>query len=399
MNYKILSLDGGGCWSVLQVRALEALYGDIGGHELLSKFNLVVSNSGGSLIAACLFNDLSLGQITALIGSIDIRRSIFSMLNPNFKSWIPFISDISPKYRTTKKYQALDSILSSTGRKIGKLPLNQIKSTFDYSSKCPELLVMAFDYDRDRAVFFRSNTTSKTSSLNPIPPPTLTEAIHASSTAPIMYFDEPAVLHSAGYEGKRFWDGAIGGYNNPIMAGITEAVGNGVQASEIYSLSIGTGNTCLPISGKGHASVMKGKISGGFKANLSKMARSILYDPPDAATFIAHTVTGGQMPSQIGQVIINSNIVRLNPLIRPFFNGMEWIPPASLDHKSFEKLVKLELDAVEVTEFNLVLQLGNIWIDFDSPINQPIRMNSDLGCEIGFDKFSNAKARAISLFP
>ena len=47
MAYKILSLDGGGSWALIQARVLLDMYGDISGHKLLQEFDMVISNSGG----------------------------------------------------------------------------------------------------------------------------------------------------------------------------------------------------------------------------------------------------------------------------------------------------------------------------------------------------------------
>ncbi len=43
MSYKILSLDGGGTWALLQAMALEDLYQGCSGHEILSNFDLAVA--------------------------------------------------------------------------------------------------------------------------------------------------------------------------------------------------------------------------------------------------------------------------------------------------------------------------------------------------------------------
>lgn len=51
---------------------------------------------------------------------------------------------------------------------------------------------------------------------------TLVEAVHASTNAPIRYYDEPAEV-----SGRRYWDGALGGYNNPVLAAVVEALANG----------------------------------------------------------------------------------------------------------------------------------------------------------------------------
>ncbi len=51
-KFKILSLDGGGTWALLQVRALQLIYGpSVKGHEVLKDFDLVAANSGGSITA------------------------------------------------------------------------------------------------------------------------------------------------------------------------------------------------------------------------------------------------------------------------------------------------------------------------------------------------------------
>ncbi len=56
--YRILSLDGGGSWSLIQIRALQEIYGDnIKGRDLLAKFDLVAANSAGSIVAATLIED------------------------------------------------------------------------------------------------------------------------------------------------------------------------------------------------------------------------------------------------------------------------------------------------------------------------------------------------------
>ena len=58
MSYKILSLDGGGTWAILETMALKQIYGgDTSGHQILAKFDLAVANSGGSIVLAGLVLD------------------------------------------------------------------------------------------------------------------------------------------------------------------------------------------------------------------------------------------------------------------------------------------------------------------------------------------------------
>jgi len=64
MNYRILSLDGGGSWALIQVRALIELYGrDKAGNEILRDFDMVAANSGGSRVLGGLVESVTLGQL------------------------------------------------------------------------------------------------------------------------------------------------------------------------------------------------------------------------------------------------------------------------------------------------------------------------------------------------
>ena len=55
--HNILSLDGGGSWAIIQVMTLQKLYGDAApGSHVLKNFDLVVANSGGSIVAAPSFS-------------------------------------------------------------------------------------------------------------------------------------------------------------------------------------------------------------------------------------------------------------------------------------------------------------------------------------------------------
>ena len=51
-KFRILSLDGGGSWALIQVMALINLYGgDATGHQVLRDFDLVAANSGGRVMS------------------------------------------------------------------------------------------------------------------------------------------------------------------------------------------------------------------------------------------------------------------------------------------------------------------------------------------------------------
>ena len=82
MTYRILSLDGGGIWALIQVKALMALPGydeNTSGHTVLNDFDLVAANSGGSIVLGALIENLTLRQILALFESESQRKKIFSL--------------------------------------------------------------------------------------------------------------------------------------------------------------------------------------------------------------------------------------------------------------------------------------------------------------------------------
>jgi patatin-like phospholipase/acyl hydrolase len=67
MAYKILSLDGGGTWALIQVKALLDLYGTaVTGRQILQDFDMVAANSGGSIVLGGLIEDYTLTKLLAL---------------------------------------------------------------------------------------------------------------------------------------------------------------------------------------------------------------------------------------------------------------------------------------------------------------------------------------------
>src|SRR5438309_8243581 len=82
MSYRILSLDGGGSWSLTQIMTLIDLYRSGGslltGHHVLRDFDLVVANSGGSIVLGGLIKDLPLTDIQSIFEDKAFRQSIFA---------------------------------------------------------------------------------------------------------------------------------------------------------------------------------------------------------------------------------------------------------------------------------------------------------------------------------
>lgn len=65
--YRILSLDGGGSWALIQVKCLQRLFKpEATGHEVLRHFELVAASSGGSIVLAALVANLKLSEILIL---------------------------------------------------------------------------------------------------------------------------------------------------------------------------------------------------------------------------------------------------------------------------------------------------------------------------------------------
>lgn len=403
-QYRILSLDGGGSWALIQVKTLMEIYGDdTHGHEVLSHFDLVAANSGGSIVAAALLANLSLSEILSNFLDNTKRRAIFAPLPwperliHTLLRWLaqcPYCPNIPyPQFSTLKKLQGLRGVLACKGAK--QMQALDCLKIMGYNQQPIKTLITAYDFDRDRAKFFRSWASPTSSLPNAASAASLAQAVHASSNAPIEYFNQPAYV-----QGTQYWDGAIAGYNNPVLAAVTEAIANGQAREHIKVLSIGSGTTMLPLlSARNNQEALvlfeKPQASGMF-ANIRKISRSILSDPPDAHSFIAHVMLGGGLPTTPCSPA-PSNIVRFNPLIQPDGNSVTgWQLPSGLTNKDFARLVELDLAAVEDKDVRLIQQFCKLWMEDKIP-NQAIRADSDFSCEIGHDKFSKARAACLAL--
>jgi len=68
--YKILSLDGGGSWSILQLLTLKERFKNeiptLNGHAILREFDMVIANSGGSIVLAALCQDWTIDKTLEL---------------------------------------------------------------------------------------------------------------------------------------------------------------------------------------------------------------------------------------------------------------------------------------------------------------------------------------------
>ncbi|HET6160773.1 MAG TPA: patatin-like phospholipase family protein [Dongiaceae bacterium] len=416
--YNILSLDGGGSWAIIQVMTLQRLYGDDApGSHVLKNFDLVVANSGGSIVAAALFLDMKLSKIRQLFETRSERTKIFVSL-----PFGPITHElgIGPRYDAAAKLKGLRAVfgadsgikLNDAADKINKL---------NKKEKRTELVIVGYQYDRERAKFFRSNPASLASGSGSTAAVTLAEAVHASSNAPINYFDKPANVRIDNRD-VQFWDGAITGFNNPVMAGVIEAKANGIANADIHVLSIGTGNTFLPLvdlKSAEHKILVAQPEKSDLPNDLQKLASSILADPPDAASFIAHVMLDGKISGNAARPVTTGPIVRLNPLIQPVLASRDgsdfWILPRTvrgpdhtwgqfprdaqpaLDKDRFEALVKMDMDAVEDKEVRLIREFAQLWMDDHIP-NQSVRVDGRLDCQIGHRWFSQGLSQAIDYF-
>ena len=420
MTYRILSLDGGGTWALLQVMALQKLYGpDARGHDVLRSFNLVAANSGGSVTLGGLATNRSLDDLLQNFYLNERQRALlfprlrFSLRPRALLNWgLREFLGIGEKYSTRRKFNALIKLL---GDEFANCRLSDLPRKISGAKATPDFLIATFDYDRRRARFLRSNLHSLAGSDRP-PDATLAEAIHASSTAPVNYYDLPARFKSTPrLEHARFWDGAIAGHNNPVLVAVTEALANDHDAADIQVLSLGTGTVQLPLLHEEehrHRKFDPALVDPGddpdIVMDLEELASSILDDPPDTATFITHVILSRTSPSEKGSLRSIKRVIRMSPVVRPLLDNDQWkpLPGLAMDKKgsplsgpadkiytadlaAFATLADIEIDAIKTSEVNLIRRLGELWIE-GTALNQPIRRTADFDYLLGHKTFQEA---------
>jgi uncharacterized protein len=437
MAYKILSLDGGGSWAMIQARVLKDIYGDINGHALLKQFDMVISNSGGSLVLACLCNDMKLSETISVFEDEQSRKQVFSRLsfleelNPHDSmALLRKLFDIGPKYNTERKLKGIIEVLTEKDHlfKEGKLnqpiiqtPMNELPGIIGK----PELqiVIAGFDYVHERVTFFRSNMLSNTDRFTPkyfaMP---LGHAIHASSNAPVNYFDAAAATNpfirkpKPDFKDKTYsmtswyWDGAVSGFNNPVLAGLIEAMTNGIPSNDCCILSLGTGTGSkvllsdkitstdpddqLVCEANKNNPLVDVSSSFAFFKDIKKMATSILDDPPDSATFIAYSIMDPSLTDK-------ANLIRINPCYSPVINNETKLYEVPVIFKNdpdavnkLLKLIDLDMDAVENSEVNLIIDLCDKFVtdNINGLPNQLIRGDKSADC-LGQLTYAEAKGK------
>jgi len=354
--YKILSLDGGGSWAVIQLLTLKEIYPNKTGHEVLREFDLVIANSGGSIALAALASNWTLDHAISMFDDKEFRTKVFAKI-PFSKRYFPTgitrLFSIGPKYSTTKKYHALREIF----KEIEKIPLCKLPAFIKKDSL--KLVVCTFDALENKAKFFRSyrGTTTIYDDV------TLIKAVHGSSNAPVNYFDFPANFKAK--ESEKFyylWDGALGGFNNPVAAGIIEAIKGGQDKKDISILSLGTSSKLMPEGEKKYyyklyINVLKHRKTRpamGFKffmKSVLNLAKTILYEPPDWANYIAYILRFDTTES----VLEKTKFVRLSPLIYSQIDDLKKIQDL------VAILYKMDMDILDGESYTLIKECFSAW--------------------------------------
>lgn len=392
MSYKILSLDGGGSWAIIQLLTLKHKYGNVNGHEVLRDFDMIIANSGGSIALAALAENWTINKALTLFEKKDVREQVFN--KNSFKDrffpidYIRLFKGFGPKYSSPKKGKAFKNLFPELDkRQMDELPKFIGKESL-------KLIVCTYDALNNRAKFFKSYGDRSTyDSVK------LTQAIHGSSNAPIQYFDFPARFKAKNSEiFYELWDGALGGFNNPVTAGVIEAMKEGVDLAKVKVISIGTGNKLMSNDDKKRFFQVKQITQKErrkkfrfwrlkyqveyFTKTILNQATTILYEPPDWANYVAYMFL-----LKNGNNDIEQRLIRMSPMIH--LNRK-----TSNENKILiEKLYQLDMDLTEDKDIELLKECFKKWSTdeiFNQPIDFRVERNNDLTYLIGDKHFSSA---------
>lgn len=394
--YNILSLDGGGSWAILQLLTLNEKYPNRTGHEILREFDLVIANSGGSIVLAALAENWTIKKALSLFDDKETRETIFS--KNSFKErffpvdYIRLIGAFGPKYSSKRKGDAFKNLFPEIDkRQMSDLP--------EYiGKKSLKIVVCTYDALNNRAKFFKSYGVENENydSIR------LTQAIHGSSNAPIQYFDFPARFKAKQSEiFYELWDGALGGFNNPVVAGLIEAIKLGVAKKDIKIISIGTGNKLMSYEDKEEfykikdISVRERKKKLNFfrlkfqmqyfTKSILNQAKTILYQPPDWSNYMAFMFLFGEKKD-----ISSQHFIRLSPMIHIDKNTI----PESKD--LLEKLYLLDMDLTKDSDIDLLKKCFKEWMVGNiknQPIEYKVNRQNELIYKTGYKTFVEAMSK------
>ncbi len=370
MNYKILSLDGGGSWAIIQLLTLKHKFGNIEGHKILKEFDMVIANSAGSIVLAALAENWTIDKALSLFKDKSVKKKVFAKnrFRDRFfpTDFLGIVSGSFPKYSAEKKYKTFSEFFPE----LDKRQMNELPAFIGKESL--KLVVCTFDALDNRAKFFKSYGESQ--SRNSVK---LTQAVHGSSNAPVSYFDFPAIFEAANSNHQyMIWDGALGGFNNPVAAGVIEAIKAGVSVNDLKVISIGTANKLMSLEKKNefgkiigesisavrkHRKISKLKYQlKYFKDIIVNQAKTILYEPPDWANYVAYMFL-----RKDGETDISDRLIRMSPMIYPHSGSTPEI------RKLLNELYYLDMDITANSEIQLLEDCFNYWAS-DKILNQPI---------------------------
>ncbi len=392
MSYKILSLDGGGSWAILQLLTLKHKYGNVEGHEILREFDMIIANSGGSIALAALAENWTIDKALTLFDKKEVREQVFS--KNSFKNrffpidYIRLFKPFGPKYSAPEKGKAFRTLFPE----LDKRQMNELPEFIGKPSL--KLIVCTYDALNNRAKFFKSYGSGSTyDSVK------MTQAIHGSSNAPIQYFDFPARFKAKNSEiFYELWDGALGGFNNPVTAGVIEAQKEGVDLDTVKVISIGTGNKLMSNDDKKRFYQVKQITQRErrkklrfwrlkyqveyFTKTILNQATTILYEPPDWANYVAYMFL-----QRNGKDDIDQRLIRISPMIHTNRDAPDEIKAL------IDKLYQLDMDLTEDEDVALLKECFEKWSNdniWNQPIDFRVERNNDLVYIIGDQYFSDA---------
>lgn len=370
--YKILSLDGGGSWAIIQLLTLRDRFGNLTGHEILKQFDLVIANSGGSIVLAALAENWTIDQALTLFQDKSTRESIFSLNSFRDRffpvDYLRFLGiGFGPRYSSKRKKEAFEKLFCT----IDKKQMSELPGFIGKDSL--RLVVCTYDALNNRAKFFKSYSSDPVDSDSV----SLTQAIHGSSNAPVQFFDFPARFKSKNNDiFFELWDGALGGFNNPVLAGIIEAFKEGINLKDIRLVSLGTGNKLMTMDAKDEfwkleqTAIRKrrkklafwhwGPQARFFKETVLNQAKTILYQPPDWANYVAMMFLKATTDKKTEE-----NFIRLSPLVHIDPNTAKDTVPL------LQKLYGMDMDLTKDKDIEILLECFRHWKAGDI-LNQPI---------------------------
>ncbi|MEM7510206.1 MAG: hypothetical protein AAF388_04675, partial [Bacteroidota bacterium] len=162
------------------------------------------------------------------------------------------------------------------------------------------------------------------------------------------------------------WDGALGGFNNPTVAALIEAIKADVSLDSIKLISIGTGTKLMSVEDKKEFydnmditiqnrfnklrfSTWKRQIAYFFSTVVNQ-AKTILYEPPDWANYVAMMFL-----RQAQNKDIPNNFIRLSPMIHIGKDTPEKVKPL------LRKLYKLDMDLTNDEDVQLLMEAFEEW--------------------------------------